>query len=139
MTEHSDVVDRADSLMRRRRSFVASVSGKTEPISAPPPISEDEDLPVLTEVVSAEAVIPETQAEPYIEEALLSIIAADLVHTLERQLAIELPSLIEATLLNAQEELRSGINSTLDMALRDFLARRHQLSLSLNEPSRDDD
>ncbi len=139
MTEHSDVVDRADSLMRRRRSFVASVSGKTEPISAPPPISEDEDLPVLTEVVSAEAVIPETQAEPYIEEALLSIIAADLVHTLERQLAIELPSLIEATLLNAQEELRSGINSTLDMALRDFLARRHQLSLSLDEPNRDDD
>ena len=44
MTEHSDVVDRADSLMRRRRSFVASVSGKTEPISAPPPpISDDED------------------------------------------------------------------------------------------------
>ena len=140
MTEHSDVVDRADSLMRRRRSFVASVSGKTEPISAPPPpISDDEDLPVLTEVVSAEAIIPETQPEPYDEEALLAIVAADLVRTLERQLAIELPSLIEATLLNAQEELRSGINSTLDMALRDFLARRRQLSLSLNEPSRDDD
>ena len=140
MTEHSDVVDRADSLMRRRRSFVASVSGKTEPISAPPPpISDDEDLPVLTEVVSAEAIIPETQPEPNDEEALLAIVAADLVRTLERQLPIELPSLIEATLLNAQEELRSGINSTLDMALRDFLARRHQLSLSLNEPSRDDD
>ena len=107
MTEHSDVVDRADSLMRRRRSFVASVSGKTEPISAPPPpISDDEDLPVLTEVVSAEAIIPETQPEPYDEEALLAIVAADLVRTLERQLAIELPSLIEATLLNAQEELR---------------------------------
>ena len=140
MTEHSDVVDRADSLMRRRRSFVASVSGKTEPISAPPPpISDDEDLPVLTDVVSAAAVVPETQAEPYDEEALLSIIAADLVRTLERQLAIELPSLIEATLLNAQEELRSGINSTLDMALRDFLARRRQLNLSLDEPNRDDD
>lgn len=139
MTEHSDVVDRADSLMRRRRNFIASVSGKTEQVSAPPPISEDEDLPVLTEVVSAEAAIPETQAEPYDEEALLSIIATDLVRTLERQLAIELPSLIEATLLNAQEELRSGINSTLDLALRDFLARRHQLSLSLDEPNRDDD
>ena len=139
MTEHSDVVDRADSLMRRRRSFVASVSGKTEPISAPPPpISDDEDLPVLTEVVSAEAIIPETQPEPYDEEALLAIVAADLVRTLERQLAIELPSLIGATLLHAQGELRSGINSTLDMALRDFLARRHQLWLSLTEPSRDD-
>ena len=83
MTEHSDVVDRADSLMRRRRSFVASVSGKTEPISAPPPpISDDEDLPVLTEVVSAEAIIPETQPEPYDEEALLAIVAADLVRCL---------------------------------------------------------
>src|ERR1039458_9494033 len=52
---------------------------------------------------------------------------SDLVHSLEHQLSIELPTLIEATLLNAQNELRTGVNSTLEMALRDFLARRQQL------------
>ena len=43
--------------------------------------------------------------------------------------------MIEATLLNAQNELRTGVNSTLEMALRDFLARRQQLRLPLDDPN----
>ncbi len=143
MSEHTDVVERADSLMqggtspfgsRRRRSFVATTTRDAEFTNTPLPTIDDDDLPVLTDVVPAEVEqVSEASSEPD-EEALLSIIAADLVHSIEQQLAIELPTLIEATLINAQNELRAGVNSTLEMALRDFLARRQQLRLPLDDP-----
>jgi len=143
MSEHTDVVERADSLMqggtspfgsRRRRSFVAATTRDAEFTNTPLPTIDDDDLPVLTDVVPAEVEqVSEASSEPD-EEALLSIIAADLVHSIEQQLAIELPTLIEATLINAQNELRAGVNSTLEMALRDFLARRQQLRLPLDDP-----
>ena len=144
MAENADIVGRADALMRpdassfggrRRRVFIAAAVDKAIPISAP--ADDDDDFPVLTEVVSAEPAVP---AAPAVrdDEALLAIIAADLVHSLEHQLAAELPTLIEAALVNAQIELRSGINSTMDMVLRDFLARRQQLKLPFEDPDRDD-
>ena len=144
MAENADIVGRADALMRpdassfgsrRRRVFIAATVDKTTSVSAPPP-AEDDDFPVLTEVVSTEPVVPEAPAVRD-DEALLAIIASDLVHNLEQQLAIELPTLIEAALVNAQIELRSGINSTMEMALRDFLARRQQLRLPFEDPDRD--
>lgn len=134
---------------RRRRSFVAGTRSPEKPAESaeipilPLPTIEDDDLPVLTEVVPDEQPEPPPAAEPAKperdDEALLAIIADDLVRTLETQLAIELPTLIEATLIGAQAELRNGINSTLEMALRDFLARRRQLRLPLNDPNNDPD
>ena len=138
MTERSDVVDRANSLMRRRRSFVASITDKPDTPGPAATADEDDDLPVLTDIVAGEASAPSSRADRYDEEALLSIIATDLVRTLERQLATELPTLIEAALLSAQQELQTGINSTLEMALKAFLARRHQLSLPLDDLQPDD-
>ena len=146
MAEQGSIANRVGALMRpdgaaprRRRSFVAGAGEKIE-VSAPAlPSLEDEDLPVLTEVVPEEQLAP-PQVEPpkpeQDDETLLAIIAADLVHSIENQLAIELPTLIEATLLSTQNELRNGINSTLEMALRDFLARRQQLRLPLDDPNR---
>jgi len=147
--------DRIDAVMhpegtglggRRRRSFVAAATDTVElPVHSLPTGGIDgpedfDDLPVLTEIVTAEATVAAVAAvaapEPDpIDETLLSIIAADLIHSIENQLAIELPTLIEATLLNAQNELRTGVNSTLEMALRDFLARRQQLRLPLDDPN----
>lgn len=146
MAENSDVVERADSFMRsganalggrRRRSFVAAqANAAVAAVDTPLPSIEDEDLPVLTDVVPAE---PEPAPEPdhrdRDDERLLSIIAADLVCSIEQQLAIELPMLIEATLINTQNELRSGISSIMGMALRDFLAHRKQLRLPLDDPN----
>ena len=148
MGDPGNVVDRADALMNpdgnrfgRRRSFVAARGdglGKTaETLALPRQANDDEDLPVLTEIVLAEEPVPPApppKPDP-IDETLLAIIAADLVHSIEHQLSIELPTLIEATLLNAQNELRTGVNSTLEMALRDFLARRQQLRLPLDDPN----
>ena len=145
MAEQGSMADRVEAMMRpdslaprRRRSFVADAGEKIEaPVPALPPL-EDDDLPVLTEVVPEEQLTPPPAEPPKPEqddETLLAIIAADLVHSIENQLAIELPTLIEATLLSTQNELRNGINSTLEMALRDFLARRQQLRLPLDEPN----
>ena len=147
MAEHTDASDRANALMRaaptggrRRRSFLASTNRDREPIAELPSLqADDDDLPVLTEIVveEEEPAAAEATAPDRFDEALLSVVASDLVRSLEQQLAIELPTLIEASMLNAQNELRDGINSTLDMALRDFLARRQQLSLPLDDADHD--
>lgn len=139
MTDYSDVVERADSLMRRRRSFVATPVNKvvTEVASAPTPVIEDDDLPVLTEVVSADAAVSEavSKAGPdRFDETQLSLMATEIAHAIGQQLTSELPSLLESALLNAGEELRAGITATMETVLRDFIARRKQLSLPLNEP-----
>ena len=131
-TESSDVVQRADSLMRRRRSFVAAPAPQLPAVPPELPIPEEDDLPVLTEVVSAEAAVSEGGADR-IDETQIALLASEIGHAIGQQLAAELPTLLEAVLLNAGEELRSGINSTIEMALRDFIARREQLRLPLDE------
>lgn len=147
MADNNDVLDRADSLItKRRRTFIAarreasspdaSVMPKLEEIVfAAAPSADDEDLPVLTEVVPPEAAVSEASADRF-DETLMSILVSDVAHAIEHQLAIELPTLIEASLLAVQEELRSGICTTVELALRDFLARRQQLRLPLDEPNR---
>lgn len=147
MSEPSDVVDRADTLMRRRRSFVAAPVIHRPPVSAPPSAAsgeanpggagEDDDLPVLTEVLPAEASVFEGAGERF-DETQVSLLASDIAHAIGQQLACDLPSLIETALVNASEELRDGISATLETALRDFIARRKQLRLPLDEPGRDD-
>ena len=134
MAEHSDVVDRIDSLMKRRRSFVAKTASNIGPASAAPPESDDNDLPVLTEVVSAEVAVSEVSPDRF-DETQVSLLASDIAHAIGQQLTYELPTLLEATLLNAGEELRAGITSTMETALRDFIARRKQLRLPLDEPN----
>lgn len=133
MSDHSDVVDRADALMRRRRSFVAGPVSKAAPTPAAPPDDEDFDLPILTEVVSAEAAVAE-EKEDHLDETLVATLASEIAHAISQQLSYELPTLLEATLLTAGEELRAGITETMDTALRDFIARRRQLSLPFEDP-----
>jgi len=141
MAEKPDVVVRADSLMRRRRSFVAAPASKPESASVtnlPPPAVEDDDLPVLTEVVSADACVAEESIDRF-DETQLSLLASDIAHAIGQQLTLDLPSLLETALLNAGEQLRAGISATMETALRDFIARRKQLRLPLDEPNRDQD
>lgn len=154
MADYSDVVGRADSLMRsegnpagensapaggrRRRSFLATAHASAEQMPVPLPAIEEEDIPVLTEVVSVETAGTETEVSEnrneHFEETQIAILASDIAHAIGQQMAYELPTLLEATLLNASEELRAGITSTVDAALRDFIARRRQLRLPLDEP-----
>ena len=141
MSEASDIVDRADSLMRRRRTFVAARPRPPEiPSDLPCPVPqtiEDDDLPVLTEVVAADAAGFDEQSERF-DELEVSLLASDIAHAIGQQLTGDLPSLLETALLNAGEELRAGITATMESALHDFIARRKQLRLPLDEPDDND-
>jgi hypothetical protein len=120
----------------RRRSFVAARASPPEAESLPPADkveSDEDDLPVLTEVVSAEAAVSEDKTER-IDETQVTLLASEIAHAFGQQLTNELPTLLEAALLNAGEELRAGIASAMETALRDFIARRKQLHLPLDEP-----
>ncbi len=136
---------------RRRRSFVAARPAPPATETLPPSEneenrkneldeegeegeeSEESDLPVLTEVVSAEAAVSEDKTER-IDETQVTLLASEIAHAFGQQLTNELPMLLETALLNAGEELRAGIASAMETALRDFIARRKQLHLPLDEP-----
>lgn len=134
---------------RRRRSFLATRQSErpAAPMPGPAPVipapPEEDDLPVLTEVVPGEeaeaaaapAAPPAPPADAVAEfEACVEELAAQMAQAIERQMACELPMLIEATLLNAAEALREGFTSTTEVALRDFLAQRKQMQLPLDGP-----
>jgi hypothetical protein len=130
----------------RRRSFLATrqdevLEAETLRIKAEvvdafpneiPGEKKDEDIPVLTEVVlvgetedSGGEAPPDSPAPPPASpEAEFEDITRQMIKAIEQQLAYELPTLIEATLLSISADLRAGIVSTMQAALREFAARR---------------
>ena len=135
MAETSSVVVRADVLMRRRRSFVASKNETPPPeskVEAPVEEESTDDIPVLTEVVVAETGVTEEKAE-HPEDTQEHLLASDIARAIGDQLTRDLPDLLETVLLNAGENLRAGITATMETALRDFIARRKQLRLPLED------
>lgn len=153
MIDNATLVAQANALIKRRRSFLATPPPPSPPAAEAPldfdladslaPLGDD-DLPVLTEVVnlnskaSAEEANPSIQPaaleeHPDLQESLVSILAADLAHTIEQRLATELPGLIEATLTGLQEALKHGIAATTEAALQDFVTRRQPSALSREE------
>ena len=72
MKENTTVVERADALMRRRRSFVASPRPRPSPPDELPTATifnvlqkrtEDDDLPLLTEVIPSAPTAPTAPAD----------------------------------------------------------------------------
>lgn len=138
---------------RRRRSFLAVKPEAPLDIDTVPAALdlEEDDIPVLTEVVppdapvEAEATEPVEPVEPVepdepasvdpmiAVEARIEELAADMARAIAEQMAYDLPTLIEATLLNAGAELRSGITATMETALREYIAQRKQLNLPLED------
>ena len=142
MNSHDDSSENTVLPIRRRRSFLAaqrndSLEADTIPM-ATVKMAEEDDIPVLTEVVTPDqdkGAPPADESKPDFcasFDARLEELAAQMAEAIGRQMACELPTLIEATLLNASEELRTGITATMETALRDFSARRKQLQLPLD-------
>lgn len=127
----------------------AGFQAKEPPGEAPAPIASDDDLPVLTEIVPAEEEEEEQEYEalvlpvppppetppvaPVLEtppdsaaDIDVEKLAARMAQAINQQMAYELPTLVEAALLNVVAELRSGIASTIDVALHEFIARHEQ-------------
>lgn len=153
MANDEDLLSRANSLInadngagrggrpssprppRRRRSFLASPDsdhsdgGQRFPFGS----SADDDLPLLTDVV----VTAEPEPEPSVDDLaadLRPILATELAQLIDRHLAAALPALVEAAAAEAAEHLRQGIEASIAMAARDFVAQRGQLQLPLEEP-----
>jgi len=131
---------------RRRRSFLAEKrEAPLDSDTVPAALDlEEDDIPLLTEVVSPEAPVeletPEPVESPVADpiiaveariEELAADMATDMARAIAEQMAYELPTLIEATLLNAGTELRNGITATMETALREYIAQRKQLNLPL--------
>lgn len=119
--EDGEVLIEKAALMHRPDSFVTP---------------DDDDLPVLTDVVLAVPPDPEEDAQG-IAAGLRSTLAGDLADVIDRQLADQVPALLEATLVKATGELRLGLEATIRSALSDFLGQRGQLRLPLDEPGGD--
>lgn len=130
-----DIVSRADSLMRRR-SFVAAAPSPTSP-QGPDVQLDEEDIPVLTEEVMPE-MPAESMSRERFDETLATRLASEFAHSLERRLAAELPTLVEASLAVLEADLRRGILDTANDAIKDFLARREQLRLPLDDTEQPD-
>lgn len=113
----SDVLDQADALMRRHRSFVARTTEPAEP--SPPPVIED-DIPVLTEVVaeispvdSDPTPVPDRELEEALSTWLATVLPAALDHAsnalttelAERARQELLPKLLEITKNGTRQKL----------------------------------
>ena len=151
MAEDGDLIRRADSLinpeadpagvdrressrrLRRRRSFIASVDRPVKLTLPDRSGAEDEDLPVLTEVVSPAEALPEAKAAD-IDTGLRQMLATDLADDVDRQLRNDLPGLIEAALCGAAEQLQRGLATTTAPAWHMFLPPRGQMRLPLEDP-----
>lgn len=124
----NSVVARANALMQRRRQ--------------PSPAAENEDLPVLTEVVDPDADLPvlldEASSLSEIEEttpaspnpAAVDILAHELARRLGERLAAEIPNLVATVLQSAvagvTDELHRGLAESTEVAIRDFLVKREK-------------
>lgn len=114
-----NVIDKADSLMRRHRAFAGGEAGATG--AAPAKMPED-DLPVLTEVVGEATAA--TPAVRDIEELLRERLAAALPQQrelLRRELATwldeQLPQLVMRVLDGVSDQLVAQINTQARMTL----------------------
>lgn len=91
-----DVLRKADALMRRRRIFVAG--GANDPDGAKglaPEGSTDEDIPLLTEVVSPDA-IPEAAMPSSVDVAALRRdLAAEVESWLDRDMPLHLQHVLD--------------------------------------------
>jgi hypothetical protein len=133
--------------LKRRRSFLAARHAEAgdspiRTIEPFPTAAEEDDIPILTEVVTVEedaapldGEAPATEEAPAAEDApatsdsaALEELAARMVQAIDQQMAYELPTLIEATLHGAVADLRAGIASTVEAALRDFVVEQKRTS-----------
>jgi acetolactate synthase regulatory subunit len=108
MTEETDVLDQADALMRRHRSFVASVTAqasKAVPTTVALNADSDVDIPLLTEVVDSVSDI--AASNPLDTARVLDALRADIEHELSAWLVEELP----AAVANASQSILNELDA----------------------------
>ncbi|MGB4672540.1 MAG: hypothetical protein WBH99_01160 [Azovibrio sp.] len=111
LPHNDDIVSRADAFMRRRQRATPAA-----------PAQEEDDLPVLTDVVTPS---PRQDGRPTPCPDLDSMSQA-LAEAISKQLAAEIPVLVEASLQAAlasiARDIRQGVEETSRKAIADFVA-----------------
>lgn len=114
MRSEDDVIEQADALMRRHRSFVARTEDDRREITEP----ADVEIPVLTEIVDPARLVPQT-----IEE-----VVAALRHDIDTALSDWLVEVLPAAVANASQQILAELDAkarhTLLPRLQEILAER---------------
>lgn len=114
--DNDPIVARADSLMHRKsRPATTRTYPKLYPLQ-----EDEEDLPVLTDIVTSR-----NDTEPPLELAALT---EQLTQSIRRKLAAEIPVLVEAALHSAMAELtqtlHAGLDESIQAGIQDFLKEK---------------
>lgn len=118
MAHEDDVIEQADALMRRHRSFVARAADAAGTDVDTRPV--DDDIPVLTEVVDADDVFPDDVP------ALLDAVGRDLDEALSDWLVEVLPAAVANASQQVLAELDAKARNTLLPRLRNIIETRRQ-------------
>lgn len=113
----SDRPDRPFSPRPNRRRFVAERVDQPEVSAAP--FDDDDDLPLLTEVVDLSVAAPAIAPLPPL---FTDADAETIVATVEASLCAQIPALIAAAAATLEEDLKRGLTALVEDSLRDALA-----------------
>lgn len=131
MTTTDDVLDRIDTLTQRKRVFVARTN--FVPPGQNVDMPEDEDIPVLTEVVQiAIASAEETSIPAAPIEPLIDSISHDLTERLRERIGAEIPGLVREATDRLVIELQQTILKVTEDCLNEYSAQRKQTHLELD-------
>lgn len=118
MSRDEDVFSQADALMRRHRSFLARGSDHESDESAPPVgRMDDEDIPLLTEVVELAARPPAALKLPHLQPALEAAFEHWLAETLPQHISQAMDKLGVQLLADLSGEARASLLPQLLTAL----------------------
>lgn len=128
MAHEDDVIDQADALMRRHRSFIARAPAADTDAALPAEDvadnvgnMDDADIPLLTEIVAADMAGPQTL------DALLDGLRDDLRDELSAWLVEVLPAAVANASQQILAELEAKARNTLLPRLQEIVeARRDQ-------------
>jgi hypothetical protein len=91
-----DVLKKADALMRRRRIFVAGGANDPDGAKGLAPAAEaEEDIPLLTEVVSPEAIFEAATPSTVDVAALRRVLAAEVESWLDRAMPLHVQHVLD--------------------------------------------
>lgn len=137
MTPADKLIDRADSLMQRKRVFVAGAP--SAPVKSELAIPDDDDLPILTEIVDISEVSGDmpTAAARQPLDPLADAVTQEFALQLQQRFASELPGLIDQATATLTIELQQAVQRIADQCLRDFVGQRRQLPLPLPDQAAD--
>ncbi|MEW6165196.1 MAG: hypothetical protein AB1642_09060 [Pseudomonadota bacterium] len=117
MADADDVFSQADALMRRHRSFVARAADAADPLLDE---AAEIDIPVLTEVVSPDAITPRNI------DAVLDALRQELDDALSAWLVEVLPVAVTNASQQILAELDAKARHTLLPRLREIVAARRE-------------